>query len=150
MGVSWSISEWNLTGWCGRMFSQKIWDRPGLKNSDRWGFFLINRTAVGGSRRNFGWKVWTAPGWDNQEEFWLGVLERPPTEGIRKILVGKCESEALGEMDKDVVRGFEGGCLSIKRTGSGLAILWNRCEVGSLDGWLCRGSKTKVERSYAP
>ena len=61
-------------------------------------------------------------------------------------LVGKSESEALGEKNEDVVEQSERGCPLVKRKGPGLMNVWNGCEVGSLDVQLLRGPKTKVVR----
>ena len=56
-------------------------------------------------------------------------------------LVGKSESEALGETNEDVVEQSERGCPLVKRTGPGLMNVWNGCEVGSVDGRMIRGAK---------
>ena len=105
-----------------------------------------------------GWEIWRdvwleknywPPAGVSERNFGFKVLERPPVREIRKIFVGKHESEALGEIDGDVVGQSGGGCLSVKRTGPGLVNIWNGCQVGSLDGQLRRCAETKAVCSYA-
>ena len=89
------------------------------------------------------------PGWGVPKEFWLELLKRPPAGGIRRILVGKRESEALGRADGDVVGRSKIGYHSFKQTGPGLVNVLIMCGVGSVGGCLLRGAKTKVVCSYA-
>ena len=89
-------------------------------------------------------------GWGFLKEFWLELLKRPPAGGIRRILVGKHEGEALGGVDGDVVGRSERGCHLVKQTGPGLVNVRIGCWVVSVDGRLLRGAETKVFRSYAP
>ena len=83
---------------------------------------------------NFGWKIWNGP--------------RPgKSEGF---LVGKHESEALGETDGDVVGRSNRRYHSVKRIYPGLMNERNGCLVGSVDNQLLRGAKIKIVRSYEP
>ena len=100
------------------MFGQKFLTGPRPGDLDIILVGKFERPPAGISRRNFGWKLWIGPRLGEPEGFF----------------VGKRESEALGEMDGDVVGCSEEGCLSIKQTGPGSANGWNGCEVGSLDG----------------
>ena len=109
-------------------------DGPWLGNLGGWLVGIFDMTPAGGSGRNFGWKFWNGP-----------RLGDP--EGI---LVGKRESEALGETYGDVVGRSKRGCHPVKRTGLDLANVWIGCWVGSVDDRLLRGAKTTVVRSYAP
>ena len=88
-------------------------------------------------------------GWGFLKEFWLELLKRPPAGGIRRILLGKHESEALGGADGDVVGWSKRGYHSVKQTGPGLVNVLIGCWVGSVDGCMLRGAKTKVVCSYA-
>ena len=72
---------------------------------------IFDCTLAGGSGRNFGWKCWNSPRLGESEYF----------------LVGKRESEALSEIDGDVVGWSKRGCLFVKRTGPGLVNVWNGC-----------------------
>ena len=97
-----------------------------------------------------GWIFLTELDWGIWKEFlprsfwngpWLGELEI--------FLVGKCESEALDEMDGDVAGQYERGYQSVKRMGLGLVNAQNGCWVVSVDGRLLRGAETAVVHSYA-
>ena len=72
-----------------------------------------------------GWEIWRdvwleknywPPAGVSERNFGFKVLERPPVREIRKIFVGKHESEALGEIDGDVVRHSKRGCPLVKQT----------------------------------
>ena len=59
-------------------------------------------------------------------------------------MVVERESEVLGGADGYVLGQSKIGCYLVKRTGPGLVNVWIGCWVGSVDGWLLRGAKTKV------
>ena len=96
------------------MVGEKFSTGPRLGGLDTILVGKFERPLAGIIRGDFGWTFWNGP--------WLGRSE--------VLWVGRNESEALIEMDGDVVRRSEGGCLSFKRTGLGLVNVWNKCEMG--------------------
>ena len=122
---------------------------------------ILEWILAGRHGRIFGWNVLMYPSWEICRDIWLEILTRPRLGGLEGILVGKFwngprlggsegflvrkhESEAVGEMDGDVVGQSKRGCHSVKWTGPCLLNIWNGCWVVSVDGRLIRGAKTTV------
>ena len=85
-----------------------------------------------------------------RKDVWLEMLNRPRLGESEGFLVGKREGEVLGGADVGVVGQSGRGCHSVKWTGPGLVNVRIGCWVGSVDGRMIRGAKTKVAVSYAP
>ena len=80
----------------------------------------------------------------------MEIWDGPQLGESERFLIGKREGEALGGADGDVVGRSKRGYHLVKQTVPGLANVWIRCWVYSVDGRLPRGAKTKVVGSYAP
>ena len=61
------------------------------------------------------------PGWEIRTEFWSEIPDLPLLLGeLDGVLVRKCGSELLIELDGDVVGRSERGCCLVQRMGPGL------------------------------